>query len=110
MSDVDWQAGFAKSLGVFLNGDAIAERDPYGRRLVDDSFLLCFNASTEDIAATLPDPRYGQAWAVVVDTALGEVLTLSTGPGVVAAEPRTVAAGSTLSVPSRSLLVLQRTG
>src|SRR4029079_14298566 len=27
MSDEDWQAGLAKSLGVFLNGDAIQTRD-----------------------------------------------------------------------------------
>ena len=31
MSDQDWQAGFAKSLGVFLNGNAIPTRDERGR-------------------------------------------------------------------------------
>ena len=44
MSDEDWQAGFAKSLGVFLNGDAIPTRDERGERVVDDSFYVMFNA------------------------------------------------------------------
>jgi glycogen operon protein len=46
---------------------------------------------------------------VVVDTAVGEVHTLSDAPGIVAHEPETLAEGSTMTVPSRSLLVLQRT-
>jgi glycogen operon protein len=58
---------------------------------------------------TLPDERYGTEWAVVINTATGEVLTLSDAPGIVAARPDTLAAGSTLSLPSRSLVVLQRT-
>ena len=49
MTDDDWQAGFAKSLGVFLNGDALPDPDPRGRRLRDDSFLLLFNAHHEDV-------------------------------------------------------------
>ena len=44
MSDADWQAGFAKSLGVFLNGDAIPTPNERGERVVDDSFYIMFNA------------------------------------------------------------------
>ena len=44
MSDEDWQAGFAKSLGVFLNGDAIPTPNERGERVVDDSFYVMFNA------------------------------------------------------------------
>ena len=49
MSDEDWQSGFAKSLGVFLNGDAILAPDPQGRRIRDDTFLLLFNAGADPI-------------------------------------------------------------
>jgi glycogen operon protein len=94
---------------AFLNGDGITEADTRGERVQDDSFLLCFNAHHEDIEVTLPGPEYGSRWAVVVDTAAGEVITLATAPGVVAADPPTVAGGAQHVVPARSVLVLQRT-
>jgi isoamylase len=109
MTDQDWDSGFGKCVTAFLNGDGITEADTRGNRVTDDSFLLCLNAHYEDIDATLPGPEYGSRWAVVVDTAVGEVTTLSTAPGVVAADPRTVDGGAVLTVPARSVLVLQRT-
>jgi isoamylase len=109
MTDRDWSCGFGQCITVFLNGDGIPDVDERGDRVTDESFLLCLNASSDDIEVTLPDQRYGELWAVVVNTATGEVVTLASGPGIVAAEPDTLAEGSTLTVPSRSLLVLQRT-
>jgi isoamylase len=109
MTDRDWSCSFGQCITVFLNGDGIPDVDERGDRVTDESFLLCLNASSDDIEVTLPDQRYGELWAVVVNTATGEVATLSSGPGIVAAEPDTLAEGSTLTVPSRSLLVLQRT-
>ncbi|HTK63629.1 MAG TPA: glycogen debranching protein GlgX [Pseudonocardia sp.] len=109
MTDRDWSSGFGQAIVVFLNGEAIPDVDERGDRVVDDSFLLCFNASADDIETTLPDARYGPAWAIVIDTARGEVVTLATAPGTVPAEPRIAGPGSTLTVPARSLLVLQRT-
>src|SRR5690606_419082 len=44
LSEADWQTGFAKALGVFLNGEGIPSRDQWGRRIVDDSFYAIFNA------------------------------------------------------------------
>ncbi|GAA5168512.1 glycogen debranching protein GlgX [Pseudonocardia eucalypti] len=109
MTDRDWSSGFGQCITVFLNGDGIPDVDERGERLLDDSFLLCFNASADGIEVTLPGALYGGAWAVVVDTASGDVITLSDAPGMVSAEPVTQPAGGTLTVPSRSLLVLQRT-
>jgi isoamylase len=109
MTEQDWSSGFGQCVVVFLNGDGIPDVDERGDRMLDDSFLLCFNASADDIEVTLPSRRYGEAWSVVVDTATGEVITLSDAPGVVAAVPEPHPAGGTLTVPSRSLLVLQRT-
>ena len=68
-------------------GEGITEADPRGERVTDDSFLLCLNAHYEDIEVTLPGAEYGERWAIVVDTAAGEVITLSVAPGIVAAEP-----------------------
>ena len=36
MSDSDWDAGFARSIGLFLNGEAIHTPDERGPRVTDD--------------------------------------------------------------------------
>jgi isoamylase len=69
MTGDDWDAGFAKSLTVFLNGRAISEADRRGGRILDDSFLLLSNASEQDLVFTIPPRRYGQRWARALDTA-----------------------------------------
>jgi glycogen operon protein len=70
MTGDDWDAGFAKSLTVFLNGRAISEPDRRGERVQDDSFLLLFNASEEDLRFVIPPRRYGPRWSKVLDTAV----------------------------------------
>jgi glycogen operon protein len=69
MTDHDWEAGFAQSVTVFLNGRAISEPDRRGERIADDSFLLLFNVSEQDLTFTIPPRRYGQRWAKALDTA-----------------------------------------
>lgn len=68
MSDEQWQEAFARSVAVFLNGDAIAEPDLRGEDVVDDSFLVLFNGAPESVTFTLPDIDYGTQWTVVLDT------------------------------------------
>ncbi|HEY8454930.1 MAG TPA: glycogen debranching protein GlgX [Actinopolymorphaceae bacterium] len=97
MTGRDWTAGFAKSLAVFLNGEAIREPGPQGERIVDDSFLLLFNASEDDLEFTLPGEQYGSAWEPVLDTADDDLRDRV----VVLANERT-------KVASRSLVVLKR--
>ena len=43
IEDDDWDDG-AKALGMYLNGDGIAGRDARGEQIIDDHFLLYFNA------------------------------------------------------------------
>jgi glycogen operon protein len=69
MSASDWHTGYAKSLIVFLNGDAITEPGPRGEQIVDDSFLLLINAHHEDMTFTLPGANYGKKWQPVLNTA-----------------------------------------
>ena len=99
MTDDDWAVGFAKSLTVFLNGDAITEPDPRGERTRDESFLLLFNASELDLSFTIPPQRYGEKWAKVLDTAL----PLSAVPDAPAVKP-----GDTVPILNRSMQVLAR--
>lgn len=68
MSDAQWQEEFARSVMVFLNGDAIAEPDLRGEEIVDDSFLVLFNAQPEATSFTLPDAEYGETWTVALDS------------------------------------------
>ena len=49
MTEQDWATWYARAMTVYLNGDAIAEPDEYGRQVVDDSFLILINASGENI-------------------------------------------------------------
>jgi glycogen operon protein len=68
MSDADWQAGLAKSLGVFLNGGAIPTPNERGERVVDDSFYIMFNANHESLTFRLPPLAWGKQWTMVLDT------------------------------------------
>lgn len=68
MSDAQWQEEFARAVMVFLNGDAIAEPDLRGEEIVDDSFLVLFNAQPEPATFTLPDADHGETWTIVLDT------------------------------------------
>jgi isoamylase len=68
MGDDDWEAGAPLAVGVYLNGDAINERDRRGQRVTDGSFLLLFNGQADAIDWTLPK-QWGQWWDVVIETA-----------------------------------------
>ncbi len=96
MSEEDWQQGFGKSIGVFLNGEAIPSPGPMGERIVDDSFYLLFNAHHEQLSFVLPSREGGWTWAKVLDTA--EMVS-----GV---EPQLYQPGEALPVYARSLIVM----
>ncbi len=69
MSDEDWQAGFAKSLGVFLNGRGIPTTNERGEPVIDESFYLMFNAHQEPLTFKLPEEKWGRKWATLLNTA-----------------------------------------
>ncbi len=84
---------------MFLNGRAISEPDRRGGRVQDDSFLLLFNASEEDLQFVIPPRRYGPRWSKVLDTA-----TSATG----FADESPVKPGDVMTVTNHSLLLLRR--
>jgi glycogen operon protein len=102
MTDQDWNTAFAKSLGVFLNGEAIASPDLFGERVVDDSFYVIFNAHWEPLPFTLPNPSFGRAWMKALDT---------DEPPRRNDRRRTqqeLTAGARIDVGARSIVLLQR--
>ncbi|WP_127842130.1 glycogen debranching protein GlgX [Actinomyces wuliandei] len=96
MTEQDWTTWYARSMMVFLNGEAIAEPDAMGQRIVDDSFLVLINASAEDIDFTLPGPDYSPAWTVALDTA----------PAVDGDSDPVLSASESVTVEARSMLFL----
>jgi isoamylase len=102
MDEHDWDVGFAKSLGVFLNGHAIATPDARGEPVLDDSFLVLFNAHSEPLGFTIPS-LWGDRWQMVLDTV--EDLPQGLRPDE---EPRVAKAGEEVRAAARSVVVLQR--
>jgi isoamylase len=95
MAPADWDSGFGQAIAVFLNGSGIHSPDLHGKPVVDDNFLLLFNAANEPVDFALPDDEYAASWEVVVDT------------DVAAGHPDSLAAGATLTLEGRSTKVLR---
>jgi glycogen operon protein len=81
MNDEAWNAGFVRCLGVRWAGDAIAEVDERGERVVGDTFLILLNAHHEAIAFQVPTHRPGVPWELVFDTARLDVDSWPVAPG-----------------------------
>ena len=95
MGESAWSDGEAKTVMVFLNGQAIPTPDSRGRRVLDDDFLVIFNADHGEDSFTLPGEEWGEHWVAEIDT----------GADVVDTEWHV--AGSVLKVQPRSVIVLR---
>ncbi len=71
MTQWHWEQGLTKSLGIYLNGDAILSLDMRGEPVKDDCFYVIFNAHHEPVRFTLPESVWGKKWASVLDTCNG---------------------------------------
>ena len=96
MDDADWDAGFARAVGVFLNGGAIPGRDDRGQPIVDGSFFVLLNGHHEALEWTVPG-QCGIRWTVGLETA----------PSPDDPKRDAVEAGRPFSVAGRSMVVLE---
>ncbi|MGZ5418122.1 MAG: glycogen debranching protein GlgX [Nocardioides sp.] len=103
MADADWAHEHARSMMVFFNGDAIPEPDRRGEKVVDDSFLVAFNAHHDTLTFTVPDEVYGDGWLVALDTADDQAGIVS-----VFDDATTLLPGVEVQVAGRSVVVLRR--
>ncbi|MGK2928964.1 MAG: glycogen debranching protein GlgX [Acidimicrobiales bacterium] len=62
MTHDDWIDADAAAIGIFLNGDAMPSVDRRGEPIVDDSFLLLFNPTPDDLDWQLPGSPIGERW------------------------------------------------
>lgn len=98
MTDVEWGEAYAKSMAVFMNGQALRTFNDFGERVVDDTFYLLLNAHFEPIVFTIPEDKWGKVWKMVFTT---KQETFSDGE-------ETFIPGSTLPMEGRSLALLCR--
>ncbi len=68
MTEEQWQSGFVKALGIFLNGESLAHLDRRGRRVTDNTFYLACNAHQEPVAFAMPGPEWAGSWRIEIDT------------------------------------------
>ncbi len=95
MGESAWSDDEARTVMVFLNGQAIASADLRGRRVLDDDFLVVFNADHQEDSFVLPGTEWGEHWVAEIDT------------GVDIVDTEWHHAGSELKVQPRSLIVLR---
>lgn len=69
MTEEHWQHDFAKSLMIFLNGKGIPTPSFKGDKIIDDNFLLLFNAHSGPVNFRIPIERYGGRWQKIIHTA-----------------------------------------
>ncbi len=96
MTEQDWAEVPTLAVGVFINGKSIAQPDPYGRRVSDETFLVLFNAGHEPMSWKLPPKRWGTSWVIELDTLYPEPRS------------RTFGAGRTIERPAHSIVVLRQ--
>jgi glycogen operon protein len=68
MTRRDWDSD-TRTIGLFLNGEEIPSSNRMGERIVDESFLLLFNAAQEPVVYRLPPRRFGSRWKLELATA-----------------------------------------
>ncbi len=95
VTDHEWNDPAGRSLTVWLNGATIPTPDPRGAPVLDDDFLVFFNAAAEPVNFTIPGKLAG-GWSFVFDT--------STASGRRASK----AVGRKVLVADRSVVVLGR--
>jgi glycogen operon protein len=105
MTEPEWLSGRVSALGMFLNGDQIAEPGPRGERITDESYLVLLNGAATAIQFTLPDAQWAQTYELVLDTAIGYA-----APHAPGWEGAVLKGGDEFDLEARSFVVLRKTG
>jgi glycogen operon protein len=95
MQPEDWDSGFGRVIGVFLNGQGIRGRDARGQHIVDEHFLLYFSGHDGAVDCRLPSAEFAPGWQVIIDTA-GQI-----------ADDRLIEPGGAMQLSAKSMIVLR---
>ncbi|WP_103501496.1 MULTISPECIES: glycogen debranching protein GlgX [unclassified Streptomyces] len=97
MAEADWYAP-SLTLGMYLSGQDIPQRDEKGRPVTDDSFLVLLHSGGEDAVFPLPGAPWADGYELVLDTTREDQRT---PPGTLHAP------GEDITLPARSVLLLR---
>ena len=100
MLEEQWNEGFAKAIAIFLNGEEIPTPGERGERIMDNSFMVLFNAHHEPIEFLLPEGLQNWEWQTIINTT--EPRFVENSQRYQKSEP--------IAVIERSVVVLQRLG
>jgi len=98
MTSQAWEHDQARSLAVFLAGEALQEVDRRGRPVLDENFLLLFNAHHEAQSFILPFVDHASRWHVMFDTSRDDGLL----------EDGAFDSGGTFRLQARALALLRQ--
>lgn len=97
MADEEWDQGWQKCLGVFLNGHTLGDVNLSAQPVVDDDFLLLLNCHHEPVDFSIPELESDRKWEVVIDTR----------EAAFPESAKPVGAGESLQLIERSLVLLR---
>ena len=69
MTEAEWHAHFDSVLGMLISGQGANVRNEQGQPMIDDTFLLLFNACHEDVSFHLPGGA-PTVWQMMINTDL----------------------------------------
>jgi glycogen operon protein len=97
MTGDDWLSSDRRTIALFLDGRAIRQRGVHGETVIDESYLLALHAGADDVKLTPPAGEWATSYEVVVDT----------GHEDGSANPGSLAAGASVPMRGRSLMLLR---
>lgn len=100
MREEQWNEGFAKAIAIFLNGEEISTPGERGERIIDNNFLLFFNAHHAHLDFFIPEDLRYLAWETLIDTQEQRFMQYG----------KRYTGNQTISVMERSVVVLQQLG
>jgi isoamylase len=98
LEEPDWEDDERRTLGMWIDGSNSQSRTREGELLADHSWLLLMHAGADPIDVVLPGVEFGETFEPTLDTTTSDGAPASTEP---------LSAGSSLTLPARSLLLLK---
>ena len=98
MTGDDWFDEARRTIGMWVDGSTSLSRDRDGELVPDDSWLVLLHAGAEPAEVTLPGGEFGEKFVPVLDTGT---------PRGTPASDTTIAPGTTLTLPPRTLLLFR---
>ncbi len=97
MTDEEWDQGWQKCIGVFLNGHTLGDVNLNAQPVMDDDFLLLLNCHYEPVDFSIPELESDRKWEVVFDTR----------DAAFSESGKSVGAGESIQLIERSLVLLR---